>query len=181
MGIEIIDRGAGRAVDELTIDLPDEALLDLLVSEVHDVEGVDVEDVRPLGRPHEDLAVMALEIGATVAAAAAAGSPGDHSGAKALVDGALQLLHADWVAMADLGSGDLVAGTGDDLPNAAWVCGFVRGATATEAAGGDARAGLEHLAVAAVPSCGCHLVVSRDHLPLRGRERALLAVLGARG
>ncbi|MDQ1566033.1 MAG: hypothetical protein QOF96_913, partial [Actinomycetota bacterium] len=46
VGIEILERGAGRAIDELVVELPDEGLLDLLVTEIGQVDGVDVEDVR---------------------------------------------------------------------------------------------------------------------------------------
>ena len=171
IGIEIIDRGAGRAVDELTVDLPQAELLDLLVAEVGQVEGVAVEDVRPLGAPHEDLAVTALAVAAGVATA-----PSDETMATSMVEGARRLLHADWAALVRLDPDVLVAGVGDGLPNAAWVCGFVRGAGT-----GDVGAGVEELAVATVPGRGWVLVVSRDHLPLRGRERALLSGLGALG
>jgi len=51
IGIDIIDRGAGRAVDELVVQLPEDGLTDLLLREVADVEGVDVEDVRTLDGP----------------------------------------------------------------------------------------------------------------------------------
>lgn len=171
VGIEIIDRGAGRAVDELTVDLPDEELLDLLVNEIHHVDGVDVEDVRELGGPQEDLAVLALEMAAQVATA----EPGP-ARADAMVGSALRLLHADWAALADLDRDELVAGAGQDVPNAAWLCAFVRGASAE----GTPR-DLDHIAMAKVPSVGWTLVVSRDHLPLRGRERALLEGLGTIG
>jgi hypothetical protein len=164
VGIEIIDRGAGRAVDELTVDLPDADLIDLLVNEIHNVDGVDVEDVRALGGPQEDLAVLALGVAADVAIA----DPGA-ARAKAMVDAALRLLHADWAALADLANDEMVAGAGDDVPNGAWLCAFVRGASA-EGAPRD----LDHIAMSAVPGAGWTLVVSRDHLPLRGRERALL-------
>ena len=37
---------AGRAIDELVVELPQASLLDLMVNEVNQVDGVDVEDVR---------------------------------------------------------------------------------------------------------------------------------------
>ena len=46
VGIDILERGGGRAIDELVVELPDESLVDLLISEVSQVDGVDVEDVR---------------------------------------------------------------------------------------------------------------------------------------
>jgi hypothetical protein len=169
VGIEIIDRGAGRAVDELTVDLPDDALLDLLVSEVRAVEGVDVEDVRALGAPNDDPAVMALAIAAAVTTAGAGTEV-----AEALATGAQALLRADWAAVVEVEGERLMAAAGDDPPTGPWLCAFVRGATAD---GGNAD--LEELAVAEAPANGWSLVVGRDHLPLRGRERAMLVGLAA--
>ena len=151
-------------MDELTIELADEGLIDLLVQEIHEIEGADVEDVRPLGHHHEDLAVTALRLGADVALAV-----GSERVAEAMVEGAMRLLHPDWVAVVDVEAGTLVAGTGEGLPNATWICGFVLGATSD-----GTNVDLDQVAWSAVPSLGWTMVVSRDHLPLRGRERALL-------
>ena len=171
VGIEIIERGAGRAVDELTVDLPDAGLVDLLVNEVHEIDGVDVEDVRALGHLHEDLGVSALEVAGTVATA---GTPA--GAASAIVHGAIRLLRADWAAVVDLAAETLVDGAGEGLPNAGWLCAFARGATAD-----GTEADLEQFAFAMVPEHRWTLVVFRDHLPLRGRERALLDGLGVLG
>ena len=51
VGIEILERGAGRAIDELIVALPEPGLVDLLVNEIAQVEDVDVEDVRLIRRP----------------------------------------------------------------------------------------------------------------------------------
>src|SRR4051794_23213666 len=45
VGIDILERGAGRAIDELVVELPDDTLVPLLVAEIGQVDGVDVEDV----------------------------------------------------------------------------------------------------------------------------------------
>ena len=45
LGIEILERGADRVVDELTVSLPSAELVPLLTSEVDAVDGVSVEDV----------------------------------------------------------------------------------------------------------------------------------------
>src|SRR5829696_3602149 len=47
VGIDILERGAGRAIDELVVELPDASLVSLLLAEIDQVDGVDVEDVRP--------------------------------------------------------------------------------------------------------------------------------------
>src|SRR5580704_16134040 len=65
-GIEILERGAGRAIDELVVDLPDADLLGLLVAEMCEVEGVDVEDVRPADLNLRDPRLDALETAAVL-------------------------------------------------------------------------------------------------------------------
>lgn len=171
VGIDIIERGAGRAVDELLIELPDPELVDLLVSEIHEIDGADVEDVRPAAFNHEDLAVGSLDVAGQLAR-----SDSEAERAEVLVTGAMRLLHADWAAVLDRTTGEMVGGAGDDLPNSAWLAGFV-GGIGTE----GSTAALEEFAVAEVLRSAWSLVVCRGHLPLRGRERRLLDGLGALG
>src|SRR5437764_1783624 len=61
VGIDILERGAGRAIDELIVELPSRDLVSLLVDEMGQVDGVDVEDVRPAGDGKPDPRVDALE------------------------------------------------------------------------------------------------------------------------
>ncbi|MFZ4668475.1 MAG: ACT domain-containing protein [Microthrixaceae bacterium] len=163
IGIDIIERGAGSAVDELVVDIPEPELLELLLDEIGQVEGVAVEDVRPLDGPPEDPAVAALE----VAVALDAADP-----LEALVSGTVRLLRADWSAVVEPAAGAVLASTGQDLPSDAWLSAFVGGALAS---GGASE--LPELAVAALASGRGVLVASRSHLPLRGRERDVLAGL----
>ena len=55
VGIDILEREGGQAVDELVVELPEESLVEALVREVRQVDGVFVEEVRPLqgGRTHD--------------------------------------------------------------------------------------------------------------------------------
>ena len=61
VGIEILETGAGQAVDELVVQLPDATLVDLLVSEVRQVDGVQVEEVRSVGPDGHDPRRATLE------------------------------------------------------------------------------------------------------------------------
>lgn len=167
IGIDIIERGAGRAIDELVIDLPDGDLVDLLLAEIGQVEGVDVENIRPLAGPPPDPAVTALDVARRVRDA-------DGDGLQVVVDGAVTLLGADWAALVDTGGSRLMAVSGDDVPNEGWLVAFVQGAT-TEGSPVD----LQELAVAPLSSTGMALVVSRGHSPLRGREQQVLEGLAA--
>jgi hypothetical protein len=169
IGIDIIERGAGRAIDELVIDLPDGDLVDLLLAEIAQVEGVDVENIRPLAGPPPDPAVTALQVAQAVHGA----GPGDDS-QQAVVDGAIALLGADWAALVDTKGSKVIAAGGADLPAEGWLVAFVQGAT-TEGAPVD----LQELAVAPLSSEGTALVVGRGHSPLRGREQQVLEGLAA--
>ncbi|MFZ4517939.1 MAG: ACT domain-containing protein [Microthrixaceae bacterium] len=170
IGIDIIERGAGRAVDELVVDLPAEDLIDLLLTEIDQVEGVDVEDVRPLAGPPEDPAVLALRV-----AVALHGARGQERW-DLLVTGARELLHADWAVLVDPHDGAVLASDGDDPPAPGWLAAFVGGALAE-----GATPEVAELAVASLGEVGPVLVVSREHLPLRGREREVLASLAHLG
>ena len=64
IGVDILERGAGRAIDELVVELPHANLLDLMVSEVNEVDGVDVEDVRQVPGAPVDPRLDALETAA---------------------------------------------------------------------------------------------------------------------
>jgi hypothetical protein len=163
IGIDIIDRGAGRAIDELVIDLPDPGLVDLLLAEIGEVEGVDVEHIRPLDAPPPDPSVTALGVARRVQAAHGP------SRREELVAGAVALLGCDWAAWVDPDRGEVLATVGADLPTASWVTAFAAGATASA----DTAPELSDLAVAPLPG-GQVLVVCRSRSPLRGREQAVL-------
>src|ERR671911_331740 len=76
VGIEILEREGGQAVDELVVELPDDALVDLLVAEVRQVDGVAVEEVRPVADARHDPRLDALEAAAQLVGAAAVLGPG---------------------------------------------------------------------------------------------------------
>ena len=65
-GIDILERGAGRAIDELIVELPDDGLVSLLVAEIAQVDGVDVEDVSPVPEEPVDPRLDALETAAVL-------------------------------------------------------------------------------------------------------------------
>lgn len=168
VGIDIIERGAGRAVDELIFDLPDAGLVDLLLAEIGEVDGVDVESIRPLSQVPVDPAVMALEV------ARRAGEASDAERAHVVLGGAVALLNADWAALVDTDGAQVLARHGDDLPGDGWLVAFTQGATTD---GG--RAGLDDVAVAVPPGATLAVVVARDHSPLRGREQQVLELVAA--
>ena len=107
VGIDILERGGGRAIDELVVELPDESLVGLLISEVSQVDGVDVEDMRKAPEAAADPRVDALETAASLVAHAEVGSLLD-----ALCKRSLSDFQCEWVAVVDLDSSAPVCSVG---------------------------------------------------------------------
>src|SRR3954465_5626771 len=66
VGIDILETGAGRAIDELAVVLPEARLVPLLVQGGGEVDGVDVEEVRAVEGPLPDPRLDALETAAAL-------------------------------------------------------------------------------------------------------------------
>lgn len=170
VGIDILERGAGRAIDELVVRLPDASLLGLLVAEIKAVDGVDVEDVRPASDALRDPRLDALETAAMLVGATTGGEL-----LASLVSHAQQDFAADWAAVVDLAQAGVRASTGA-APSAAWLGAFVEGSrsSARVAAG---ETGPDDVAWAPLSSARLSLVVGRSGRPLRARERRQVAAL----
>ena len=168
VGIDILERGAGRAIDELVVELPSDDLVPLLVHEIGQVDGVDVEEVRPLDDPGHDPRVDALE---TAAMLVGASSIDDLL--VALCEHGARLVGAAWAAVVQPVSGEVVEATGP-VPPAAWLAAFVEGSRAVDASTQDAG----DVVWAPLPGSGLALVCGRDGSRFRARERRQAAALG---
>lgn len=169
IGIDILERGAGRAIDELTVEVADPQLVDLLVNEIGQVDGVDVEHVRPVSGARHDRATESVALARRVAAAG-------EDRLDVLVAGLRRLVDADWVAVVDPAEGrslSLVGGA--DLPSGEWLAAFVIGS----AAGEGSFAAIDELTRVSLPLTGLELVASRADLPLRDQERAVVTELAS--
>lgn len=167
VGIEILERGAGRAIDELVVELHDESSMELLVSEISEVDGVDVEDVRPLVAERHADELEALESAAHLVEQW--GVEGDHL----LCEEIGRLLEADWalVALHDPPSVLAVRGNAPALP---WILAFTEGSRHLS---DDVTAGPQDMAWAEMSSTGRIAVVGRKARPIRWRERSTLALV----
>jgi len=173
IGIDILERGGGRAIDELVVSLPDEGLLDLLVNEVSQVDGVDVEEVRPAPDHVFDPRLDALETAALLV-----GEETRDSLLKGLVTHTGEDFETAWAAIVTE-SGEVRVGAGP-VPEPAWLAAFLAGASASEALSPASPAGgwgPEDLAWAPMPDAGLFVVVGRAGRPFRARERRQLAAL----
>ena len=170
VGIDILERGGGRAIDELVVELPDRSLQDLLVREVRQVDGVAVEEVRPVADSLHDPRLDALETAALLV-----GATDRDELLDALVTHARRVLGAAWAAVVSLES-DRVEAREGDIPPAAWLAAFVAGSrsSARVAAG---EAGPDDVVWSPLPSAHLALVVGRDGTAYRARERRHVAAL----
>jgi hypothetical protein len=170
LGIEIIERGGGRAIDELVVRLPDAELLDLLVSEVKAVDGAAVEDVRLAPGAPGDPRLDALEAAADLVAAGTVPELLD-----ALVGRAAEELGAGWVALVDGPTRSVTSSTGP-VPPLPWLLAFLEGSRSSAAvAAGDA--GPDELGCSELAAAEVWVVVGRPGRSLRSRERHLLSAL----
>lgn len=171
VGIEILETGDGQAVDELVVRIPDATLIDLLVAEVRQVDGVQVEEIRPTGPEDHDPRLAGL------AAAAAIVGADDAAELRTAIDRhAPGALTATWVAVVDPATGTVHQAIGPGVPRGDWLAAFVAGARAGAAQGGaDLAAG--DVIWAAMDRSGLALVAGRDATAWRGRERRHLDAL----
>jgi len=169
-GIDILERGAGRAIDELVVSLPGPELVDLLVQELREVDGVDVEDIRPVADGVPDSRLDALETAALLVEQASASAL-----LETLVRHACHDLEASWAAVVDLDGPAVLASRGS-APLATWLGAFVSGSLASMELGGDGAI-IDDVAWAPFPHADLAMVLGRQGRPFRARERRQLAAL----
>lgn len=177
IGIDIIDSGGGRAIDELTVTLENDALLDLLLAEISEVDEIDIEDVRQLATCPVDPVLTSLEIARELTRQADSNSV---LASGNTVDRIAALFRATWVAVIDTAmTGDFVGdavltSSGADVPSPEWLVAFTCGASMA-----DEPLQLGDIAVSSIANTTYAIVLGRDQLPLRGREQTQLDALSA--
>ena len=118
LAIEILEQGGGRAIDELTVSLPDDSLLPLLTAEVDAVDGVSVESIRIVDPDRTDASLSALALGAAIAECPMS------ERLDVMVHGVQRFSETDWVAV--LRDGGQIAAVGD-VPDLGWLTAFLAG------------------------------------------------------
>ncbi len=170
VGIEILERGGGSAIDELIVRLPDDNLVDLLVAEIMQVDGVAVEDVRPQLPGRSDASLAALQ-----AAAVIAETEPDKRLEQLCVE-LLDLVDGSWVAAVSSDPCDVLVERGAP-PEPAWLAAFLAG-TRHLAPDDDHDASPSELAWAHLDGGAISVVVGRDGRPFHARERTQVSLLG---
>jgi hypothetical protein len=170
VGIDILERGGGMAVDELVVDLPSAELVDLLVSEVSEVDGVEVEDLRPAGSASVDPRLDALETAASLV-----GSHSVELVLSGLAELAVRDFDCEWAGVVDPETGEVARSVGP-VPPGVWLRAFLAGSRASSLPD-DTPGGPEDVAWADLDAAGLVAVLGRRGRPFRSKERRQLSAL----
>lgn len=120
IAVEIVERGNGRAVDEFVVDLPDESLVPLLVSEISEVDGASLEEIHPVDGERNTRNEAYDNAGAIVA------EQTPHGVLSALATRCRNEFAADWAAVIDVEE-HLVLSVDGSLPAVTWLAAYVDG------------------------------------------------------
>jgi len=169
IGIDILERGAGMAIDELVVTLPSDHVVDLLVAEIGEVDGVAVEEIRSVAADRPESAIVALEIAARFV----------ELEPHKLLDGVCReirdFLEANWVVAMSPGGLELLVELGE-APAIDWLGAFIVGSRHLEPAQQHLTAPHD-LAWASLPGHDVAIVAGRSRA-FRARERQQFDVFG---
>jgi len=164
LGIEILERGGGQVVDELTIRLSGESLIPLLSSEVDAVDGVSVESIRPVDAERADPSLLALSVGTELARASA----GDQL--QVLCHGVHRVVEADWTVV--IRAERIVESLGEH-PDRAWLLAYGAGSGHLD----TLDAGPTDLVWAHLADASLAVAAGRADRPIHDRERVRMSLL----
>ncbi|MDA8271733.1 MAG: hypothetical protein M0Z39_10120 [Actinomycetota bacterium] len=172
VGIEILERGAGRVIDELIVDLPNDEMVDLMVREVQEVDGVDVENVSIEPNSDKDSRLDPILTAAAIV---------EKESRAELIDELLARLSFDyaalWVAAFDMSNNVVIASKGA-APVPGWVDAYVKGvaigSTGERNEPSDVTLVMMHRSKVA-------LLLGRPERPFRDLERAQLEAIARIG
>jgi hypothetical protein len=168
IGLEVLEREAGVAIDELVVELPDEpGAVDAACRGIRNVPGAGVEEVTELAeaKDREDT-VLAAAAGILQAATPTAAL-------NALTGHLIALFDLSWLALADdeLASYAEVYG---DVPSVQWVAAFAEGSRSGADPANDTTGSGVFIEI--VPETGYTLCGGRT-ASIRRRERQEIALL----
>jgi hypothetical protein len=168
VGIDVLERGGGVAVDEFAVVLRRSVSLDLLVREIEEVDGASVEEVRTIEH-FPDPRLDALESATTLCAAT---TPEELH--RVLVEQTRAEFLADWSAL--VRESTVLASAGEVKLEPSMLEAIVAGISASPRVA-DGTTGPDDLALASLPDHQSTLLVGRDGRAFRRRERAQLGAL----
>lgn len=165
LSIEVLEQGAGRAIDELTVALPDADLMPLLTAEIGAVDGVSVENIRVVDIDRTDASMSALALGAAIAE-----SPAEER-LEVMVSGVQRFAETDWVMV--LRDGEPIAQLGTP-PDVSWLVAFLAGSEHLDGLDDSSPSDLlwGHMLTSALT-----IAAGRTANPIHERERVRFSLL----
>ncbi len=170
VGIEILERGAGMAVDELVVTLGDDGVIDLLIGEIGQVDGAAVEEVRPVDPNRPESSTIALLAAASLVEVEAS------KRLEHLCRELIELVDGHWAAAIEISPARVLVELGD-APEAAWLAAFIEGSRHLAPGEGESTAPPD-LAWARLDRLGLAVAVGRHGWSFRARERQQIQLLG---
>ena len=175
IGLEVVERDAGLATDEMVVSIPSDVPVDLVIQELSAEEGVRVEDIRPLDCLPYDPQLDALEVASIIL--------GSESRDELAYDLCLHVgraVRCSWACVVDR-RGGILASWGE-RPDDPWLESFVSAGPAITRETEDHQPISSMDAVwVPLPAADAALVVGRDGVSdtttIRARERQRLAAL----
>ncbi len=169
VGLEVLEREAGVAIDELVVELPDDpGAVEAVCRAVRNVPGAGVEEVTELlmAAPDREDTVLAAAAGILQAATPTAAM-------NALTGHLMGLFDLTWLALADDGLEGFAEVHGD-VPSVQWVAAFAEGSRSGADPANDTTG--SGVFVEPVPETGLTVCGGRP-VPIRRRERHEIAML----
>lgn len=122
VGLEVLEREAGVAIDELVVELPDgDDAVDAVCKGIRNVPGAGVEDVRQLASLAADRETTVLSAAASILQAAT-----PSAALNSLLGQLMMLFDLSWMALAELERETFVEVHGE-VPSVQWVAAFAEG------------------------------------------------------
>jgi hypothetical protein len=169
VGLEVLEREAGVAIDELVVELPDDpGAIDAVCRGISQVPGVGVEEVKELLTAAEDREYTVLSAATAILQAGTA-----TAAMNALLGQLTTLFDLNWLALVDLNVESFVEVHGD-VPPVQWVAAFAEGSrSGADPANDTTRSGVF---IEAVPESELTVCGGRP-IAIRRRERHEIAML----
>ena len=175
VGLEVLERDAGVAIDELVVELPDDpSAMDALSRAVRNVPGAGVEEVTELGaRGEREGEAPDRENDVLAAATTILAGPTPEAALEALTHALISLFSLSWLALMDDTLEQFVE-THGDLPTVEWVVAFAEGSRSGDDPAYDTTG--SGVFIEPVPGSGLTVCGGRT-TSLRRRERHEITML----
>lgn len=167
-GIEILERGGGSAIDELTVTLPRPGMVERLIEEIRRVEGVAVEDVRRVAQERPDAAMAALAMAARLVTC------DPYHRLRMFCVGLRELVDGDWSVVLRDQEVEPLASNGP-VPDVAWLTAFVHGSRHLQQPNESTPSDIVWVHIDALRATA---IAGRTGRPFHAREREQVELLG---